>query len=116
MLPRLTLNLGLRYDALPHTFEKNNRTSNFVPADFNPADAQTPDPTTGSLNPAGPGFSQPAGAPVPFYLNGVQLPGVNGFPRGIVQGFWGTVQPRVGFAYDVSGTGKCTSQRLRYIL
>ena len=106
VLPRLTLNLGLRYDALPHTFEKNNRTSNFVPADFNPADAQTPDPTTGSLNPAGPGFSQPAGAPVPFYLNGVQLPGVNGFPRGIVQGFWGTVQPRVGFAYDVSGTGK----------
>lgn len=106
VFPRLTLNLGIRYDALPHTYEKNNRTANFVPADFNQANAQTPDPTTGSLNPTGPGFSQPAGAPVPFYLNGVELPGVNGFPRGIVEGFWGTVQPRVGFAYDVTGAGK----------
>ncbi len=106
VLPRLTLNLGLRWDLLPHVYEKNNRTSNFLPSDFNPADAQTPDPVTGELNPNGPGFSQPPGAPVPFYLNGVQLAGVNGFPRGIVKNFYGTVQPRVGFAYDLTGNGK----------
>ena len=61
---------------------------------------------TGQLNPNGPGFSQPPGAPVPFYLNGVQLAGVNGFPRGIVKNFYGTVQPRLGFAYDLFGDGK----------
>jgi hypothetical protein len=104
-LPRLTLNLGLRWDLLPHVYEKNNRTSNFLPGDFSAANAQSPSPTTGQLNPSGPGFSQPAGAPVPFYLNGVQLAGVNGFPRGIVKNFYGTVQPRIGFAYDLSGNG-----------
>ena len=106
VLPQLTLNLGVRYDALPHVFEKNNRTANFVPSDFSYANAQTPSASDGSLDPNGPGFSQPAGAPVPFYLNGVQLAGVNGFPRGLVNNSYGTVQPRVGFAYDVFGTGK----------
>ncbi len=106
VLPRLTLNLGLRWDLLPHVYEKNNRTSNFVPGDFNPANAQSPSAADGTLNPNGPGFSQPAGAPVPFYLNGVQLAGVNGFPRGIVNNQYGTLQPRLGFAYDLFGNGK----------
>ena len=106
VLPRLTLNLGLRYDALPHVYEKNNRTSNFLPQNFNPADAQRPNPTTGALDPAGPGFVQVPGAPVPFYMNGIRLAGVNGFPRGIVENKYGTVQPRVGFAYDLTGNGR----------
>jgi len=105
IIPRLTLNLGVRYDALPHVYEKNNRTSNFIPGDFSAADAQVPN-ASGQLDPTGPGFRQPAGAPVPFYLNGVQLAGVNGFPRGLVKNSYGTVQPRVGFAYDLFGDGK----------
>lgn len=105
VVPRLTLNLGVRWDALPHVYEKNNRLANFVPADYNPSDAAVFN-ADGSLNSSGPGFSQPAGAAVPFYLNGMELAGVNGFPRGVVENFWGTVQPRVGFAYDVMGTGK----------
>jgi hypothetical protein len=104
--PALTLNLGIRYDALPHVYEKDNRTSNFVPADFSPTNAQSPNLANGTLNPAGPGFSQPPGAVVPFYLNGVQLAGVNGFPRGIVENHYGTWQPRVGFAYNLFGTDK----------
>jgi hypothetical protein len=104
--PRLTLNLGIRWDGLPRVFEKNNRTSNFVPSAFNPADAQSPNPIDGSLDPTGPGFSQPPGAPVPFYLNGVQLAGVNGVPKALVNNHYGTVQPRVGFAYDLNGDGK----------
>lgn len=99
--PRLTLNLGVRYDMLPHVYEKDDRTSNFVPSDFSLANAQLPNAVTGTLDPTGPGFSQPAGAPVPFYLNGVRLAGQDGFPRGIVENHWGTVQPRVGFAYDL---------------
>jgi hypothetical protein len=104
--PGFTLNLGIRYDALPHVYEKNNRTSNFVPLNFSAANAQSPNSITGTLNPAGPGFSQPPGAVVPFYLNGVGLAGVNGFPRGIVENHYGTVQPRVGFAYNVSGNNR----------
>lgn len=103
--PGLTLNLGVRWDLLPHVFEKNNRTSNFIPGDFTAANSQIPN-ASGQLDPTGPGFSQPAGAPVPFYLNGVQLAGVNGFPRGLVKNSYGTVQPRVGFADDLFGNGK----------
>lgn len=104
--PRLTLNLGFRYDAMPHVYEKFNRTANFVPSLFNSADAQVPDPTTGTLNPNGPGFANPTNAPVPFYLNGIGRPGVNGFPRSLVKNDYWTLQPRLGFAYDLFGNGR----------
>ena len=103
---RLTLNVGVRYDALPRVYEKNNQVANFNPALFNPANAQAPDPKTGNLNPAGPGFSQPAGAAAPFYLNGIGIAGTNGVSRGLVQNDFATWQPRVGFAFDAYGTGK----------
>jgi hypothetical protein len=99
--PGLTLNLGLRYDALPHVYEKDDRAGNFLPSAFSAANAQSPNPITGTLNPAGPGFSKPPGAPVPFYLNGVKLAGENGFPRGVVENHYGTLQPRVGFANNI---------------
>ena len=35
LIPRLTLNLGLRYDALPHTYERYNQFANFVPSSYN---------------------------------------------------------------------------------
>lgn len=100
----LTLNLGFRYDALPHNFERYNQFANFVPASYNPANAQAP--VNGTLNPNGPGFSKPAGATQPFYLNGIQIAGSNGFPRGGVENDYKSAQPRLGFAYDVYGNGK----------
>ncbi len=35
VIPRLTLNLGLRFDALPHTYERYNQFANFVPSSYN---------------------------------------------------------------------------------
>ena len=38
---RLTLNLGLRWDGAPHTYEANQQSSNFYPNQYNPANAAT---------------------------------------------------------------------------
>lgn len=102
---KLVLNLGIRYDLLPHAFERNNRFANFLPSAYDPSLGNPLNPD-GTLNPANPGFRQPAGAPVPFYLNGIKIAGVNGFPRGAVKNPYNTIQPRIGFAYDVTGDGK----------
>ncbi|MBW4027354.1 TonB-dependent receptor [Acidipila rosea] len=102
---RLTLNLGLRYDGLPHAFERYNRFANFIPGDYSAANAPQFN-SDGSLNPNGPGFSTPAGFTTPFYLNGMQLAGVNGFPRGAVRNYYGTIMPRVGFAWNVGPDSK----------
>jgi Carboxypeptidase regulatory-like domain len=101
ILPRLTLNLGIRYDGLPHAFERYNKFANFVEADY---DRSLGNPVTaaGTLNPAS--LTNYQGTP--FYLNGIKLAGVNGFPRGNVQDKYDTWQPRLGFAYDLTGNGK----------
>jgi hypothetical protein len=99
--PRLTLNLGLRYDALPHAFERYDQFANFVPSDY---DGSQPYPlnANGSLNPAA--LTTFDGKP--FYLNGIREAGVGGFPRGNVQNYSNTWEPRVGFAYSLDSSGK----------
>jgi Carboxypeptidase regulatory-like domain len=99
--PKLTLNLGLRFDGLPHAFERYNQFANFVTADY---DYTLGNPVTpaGTLNPGA--LTEFNGQP--FYLNGIRQAGVNGFPRGVVQNTYRTFQPRVGFAYNVTGDGK----------
>ncbi len=101
LLPQLTLNLGLRFDGMPHAFERFNQFGNFNSADYdrslgNPLNAD------GTLNPAS--LTNFNGSP--FYLNGIREAAVNGFPRGVVKNDYNTLQPRVGFAYDVNGDGK----------
>jgi Carboxypeptidase regulatory-like domain len=100
ILPSLTLNLGLRFDGLPHTYERYNQFANFVGANYN----------TSLGNPLNPDGTLIASQLTtfngsPFYLNGISLAGVN-FPRGNVQNSYKTWQPRVGFAYDLTGDGK----------
>ena len=99
--PRLTLNLGIRFDGLPHAFERYNQFSNFVPADYN-ASLGNPVTAAGTLDPR---QLTPYNG-TPFYLNGIRLAGVDGFPRGNVQNKYNTWQPRIGFAYDATGDGK----------
>ena len=100
--PRLTLNLGLRYDGLPHAFERYNAFANFVPADYLTALGNPVNLTDGTL-----ATSQlTAFNGQNFYLNGIERAGVNGFPRGNVKNKYDTLQPRIGFAYNVSGNGK----------
>jgi hypothetical protein len=115
---RLTLNLGLRWDGIPHTYEANQLSSNFYPNLYNPADAATFD-SNGHICSAN---SVPlcAGGPSPglftstnpqlggyqFYLNGIGTGGVNGIPKGLVNDSWKNFGPRFGFAYDLTGQSK----------
>jgi hypothetical protein len=108
---RLTLNLGLRWDGVPHTIEANNRGSNFYPNLWNPANAAvlTPSGTIDTtLTPAAAFGSSPNPIlkDVTFYLNGIGLAGKNGIPAGMVQNHWAAFGPRIGFAYDLTGSGK----------
>lgn len=105
---RLTLNLGLRWEGIPHAYDVNGRLSNFEQGLYNPADAPIFN-SDGSLDPNGPGFRTVPGialSSVPFYLNGVTLGGKNGTPLGLVKNYWDTFAPRVGFAYDLTGKQK----------
>jgi Carboxypeptidase regulatory-like domain len=68
---RLTLNLGLRWDYLPHPYEAHNQQSAF-------------NVTTGQVMEAG----------------------KNGISRSIIAQNYHDFGPRLGFAYDLTGTGK----------
>lgn len=108
---RLTLNLGLRWDGLPHTYEEKNNMANFYPALYNPANTAVLSPGNGSvdpvLTPAGGLGTSPDTTALPgqFYINGIAFCG-KGAPKGCVDDAWKNFGPRLGFAYDLTGNGK----------
>jgi hypothetical protein len=102
--PRLTLNLGLRYDALPHAFERYNKFSNFVVGAYNPG-LGNPIADNGTLVPSQLSTFATTGNEK-FYLNGIRAAGVMGFPKGNVENRYFTWEPRVGFTFDLTGAGK----------
>jgi len=105
---RLTLNLGLRWDGVPHTYEANHRTSNFYPDLYDPA-ATPIFNADGTISTSSPGLGtspNPILAGYQFYLNGIGIDGKNGIPKGLVDNHWAVFGPRIGFAYDFTGDGK----------
>jgi hypothetical protein len=119
---RLTVNLGLRWDGVPHTYEANDRMGNFYPnlyqqslaATFNKSGTicsatDALNPAASGCNAASPGLGTSPNsilAGIPLYLNGIGIPGQNGVPKGLVNNHWAAFGPRVGFAYDLTGSGK----------
>jgi hypothetical protein len=103
---RLTLNLGLRWDGIPHTYEESNNMANFYPNLYNPANAAQLSADGNTVLPTSPGLFTNTSLNSTFYTNGIGICGQNGIPRGCVNDAWQNWQPRLGFAYDLSGNGK----------
>ena len=109
---RLSVQYGIRYDALPHAWERNNFLASFDPRQYQAALAPSVDATTGAFCTAvtancpkvSAGLQTYKGAQ--FYLNGVTIAGQNGTARGMVKNYFDTYMPRLGFSYDLTGTGK----------
>jgi hypothetical protein len=114
---RLTLNLGLRWDGAPHTYEINQQSANFYPNLYSAANRATFDtagnicsgPTDPGCTAASPGLGTSPNsilAGLQFYENGIGIGGVNGVAKGLTNNYWPAFGPRIGFAYDLTGRGK----------
>ncbi len=103
--PRLSVQLGLRYDALPHAWERQNLLGNFNQSTYQTGAGSAPiwnaDGTISSASPTLYTFNG-----IPAYINGTNLAGVNGYPAGVVTNDYKTLQPRIGFSEDLFGNGK----------
>ena len=109
--PRLTVNLGVRYEGIPQTHVLDDGLSNFYPNMYNFANVPSFN-SSGAMNaftPSGslaPGFAYGPGTTIPYYANGLGYTGESGIPPQFVQNHWNNWGPRVGFAYDLTGSGK----------
>ena len=114
---RLTLNLGLRWDGVPHTYEVNHGSSNFYPYFYFSGNKATFDNSgnicsgieRSRLLRRQPGTwkqhqSDPEGLSVLSEWSWHRRRGR--YPQGIGQNPWNAFGPRVGFSYDVTGRGK----------
>ncbi len=97
---RLTLNLGLRLSLYGTYRERYKHVFNFDPRAYDLAKAPQIDDgsVTGQPGALIPGTGDP--------FNGMVQCGVSGAPPGCQEGHLFNPAPRIGFAYDPSGTGK----------
>jgi hypothetical protein len=101
------VNLALRWDGIPHTYEESNNQSNFYPNLYDSTKrAQLCGDSVCATSP-GLGTSPVAAlSGTSLYMNGIGIAGQNGIPDGLVKNAWHNFGPRIGFAYDPVGDGK----------
>ena len=85
--PRLTANLGLRWDIDTPPVDAHNRTASFVPGQQS------------TVTPTAP--------------KGLLFPGDTGVGRGIISTQFSHISPRLGFAWDPFGDGKTSVRAAR---
>jgi hypothetical protein len=104
---RLSIQFGFRYDAIPHTWERNNQVSGFIPSLYQPGLMPSFN-SDGSISTTSAGLQtfSLAGVSTPFYMNGIAIAGQNNVPRAMVKNDYKTWMPRLGFSYDLLGNGK----------
>ncbi|MGO9316668.1 MAG: carboxypeptidase regulatory-like domain-containing protein [Terracidiphilus sp.] len=102
---RLSLQLGIRYDALPHSWERQNLLGNFNQNTYQTGAAYAPIwNADGTISSSSADLYTYNG--IPAYINGTNLAGYEGYPRGVVTNDYKTWQPRIGFSDDLFGNGK----------
>lgn len=115
---RLSLELGLRYNILAPLYSALGNFTTFLPERFDRAKAPQVNPSTGALIIApttdpfngivifGSGFPDAARGRIPEANNSELQRLFIGLPRGGVETNYGSFGPRIGFAYDPTGSGK----------
>jgi hypothetical protein len=103
--PRLTLNIGLRYDVqLPWLERYNRENRGWDPNAVQPLSAAILANWANlktQYDAANPTAKYPYPSPPSVLTGGYEFPGVNGAPRRLYDTDWTNIQPRIGFAYRV---------------
>jgi hypothetical protein len=94
ILPRLTLDYGMRFAWIPPQYDASNQVALFDPYSYNPANAVTIDQNSGNI------IAADGGDP----LNGMRFANQNQIPKGGWDSRGIMAEPRFGFAYDLLGT------------